>query len=103
MPRCDDWMCAMIDLRTWSDHDLLQAYRGYQKLNETGAVGEDDFDGLFRQLIDDQVNITPGSGSIAAASVLLREISSRWAADVAKKDAASGIWHGKELQDNVVE
>ena len=31
-----------------SEKELLQAYRGCMKLMETGAVGEEDFDGIFR-------------------------------------------------------
>ena len=42
-----------MDFKKLSDNELLQAYQGYLKLEKTGAVGPDDFDGIFRRAIDE--------------------------------------------------
>lgn len=66
-----------MDFKNLSEKELLQAYRGYRKVMETGAVGENDFDGIFRKAIDEQ------SGSVGlhlpmASANLLAEMAERW-------------------------
>lgn len=101
----------MANLKEWTKHDLLQAYRGYQKLGRTGAVGAEDFDGLFRYLIDEQTRSVPGAGPVVAASILLQEIAARWAADAEIEESmiqnGTHLWYldkdTGEIEEAVVE
>lgn len=67
-----------MDFKKLSNIDLFQAYQGYLKLEKTGVVGPDDFDGIFRRAIDE----CPGTYKvIATEKALLEEIASRWFAE----------------------
>lgn len=76
-----------MDLKNMSQHELLQTYRGYELLMQTGAVGPNDYDGLFRKLIDEQTKQSPGAGIVNASLILLQEISARWIADTELSEA----------------
>ena len=81
-----------MDFKKLSNIDLLQAYQGYLKLEKPGAVGPDDFDGIFRRAIDE----CPGSYKvIATEKALLEEIASRWFAE--HNQQASPLDHLAEL------
>ena len=81
-----------MDFKKLSDNELLQAYQGYLKRRKTGAVGPDDFDGIFRRAIDE----CPGSYKvIATEKALLEEIASRWFAE--HNQQASPLDHLAEL------
>lgn len=64
-----------------SGKELLLAYRGYQLLKNTGAVGEADFDGLFRKAIDEAEAEHPGFGVINATNELMLVIAEKWVAE----------------------
>lgn len=66
-----------MDFKNLSEKELLQAYRGYRKVMETGAVSENDFDGIFRKAIDEQ-NGSAGLHLSMASANLLAEMSERW-------------------------
>ena len=66
-----------MDFKNLSEKELLQAYRGYRKVMDTGAVSENDFDGIFRKAIDEQ----DGSAGLhlpMASANLLAEMAERW-------------------------
>ena len=67
-----------MDFKKLSEKDLLQAYRGYCKAAETGAVGEDDFDGIFYMAVDEREKRCKGLGFPATTLDLLSEIAQRW-------------------------
>lgn len=94
-----------MDLKNMSRHELLQAYRGYELLMQTGSVGPNDYDGLFRKLIDEQNNQTPGNGIVNASLVLLQEISARWIADTELSEAVirvgTPLWYVDEETGNI--
>lgn len=84
-----------MNLKECTSQQLCQLYRGRQKLCETGAVGADDFDGLFRQLIDEQEAACPGRGVLNASSMVLDEIAGRWFEEQGQIDEM--LSPGKEL------
>lgn len=65
----------------FSSEKLKLAYQGYRKMAETGAVGEEDFGGVFRTAIDDMNKATASYGIINATNDLLAEIAQRWYTD----------------------
>ena len=71
-------LLRLTNFEKLNEKELLQAYRGYLKMAKTGAVGEDDFDGLFRRAIDEQSKEHPGRGVINATQDLLAAIANRW-------------------------
>lgn len=78
-----------MDFKKLSDNELLQAYQGYLKRRKTGAVGPDDFDGIFRRAIDE----CPGSYKvIATEKALLEEIASGGLPNTTNKLLHSTIW-----------
>ena len=95
-----------MDLRNLSRYELLQAYRGHELLESTGCVGKEDFDGLFRALIDEQTQQAPGLGIVNASMLLLKEIASRWAADNTGLDdlirAGTPLWY-VDMENGAIE
>ena len=77
----------MKDIQTWTQQELLDAYRGYVHLQQTGAVSSEEYGGLFRAMIDEHIADAPGQAVIRAATVLLQEMARRWA-DTAEKELA---------------
>lgn len=69
-----------MDFSKLTKEDLLQAYRGYLKLSETGAVGEEDFDGIFRKAIDES-DVSIGGKVVTTCQALIAEIAKRWFAE----------------------
>lgn len=66
-----------MDFKNLSEKELLQAYRGYRKVMDTGAVSENDFDGIFRKAIDEQSG-SAGLHLPMASANLLAEMAERW-------------------------
>lgn len=101
----------MMDLKQFTQQELLQTYRGYEMLMRTGAVGSEDFDGIFRNLIDERNDLTPGLGVADASLALLQEIAVRWAAVAEQEDAmirvGTHLWYVNkdtgEIEEAVVE
>ena len=77
-----------MNFNTLSEAELLSAYKGYQLLKKTGAVGETDFDGLFRKAIDEAEAEHPGFGIINATNGLMLAIAKKW---VAEQELISGM------------
>lgn len=88
-----------------SEKELLQAYRGCMKLMETGAVGEEDFDGIFRQAIDERSVEQPGYGVIHATNELLVALSKRWFNEHCLADmmltVGTILWYADEESGNI--
>lgn len=77
-----------MNFNTLSEAELLSAYKGYQLLEKTGAVGENDFDGVFRKAIDEAEAEHPGFGIINATNELMLAIAKKW---VAERELISGM------------
>lgn len=71
-----------------SEKDLMMAYKGYKMLKETGAVGNNDFGGIFRKAIDEYGIQNPGFGVINATNELMLAIAEKW---VAERELANGM------------
>lgn len=88
-----------------SERELLQAYRGCMKLMETGAVSETDFDGIFRQAIDERSAERPGYGVIHATNELLVALSRRWFNEHCQADTTLTVgtilWYADEESGNI--
>ena len=101
----------MTNFEKMNEKELLQAYRGYLKMAKTGAVGEDDFDGLFRRAIDEQSKEHPGRGVINATQDLLAAIANRWFEEHSQAEevlvAGTEVWYVNKdegcLEHGVVE
>ena len=66
-----------VDFKNLSEKDLLMAYEGYKLVEKTGAVGEDDFDGIFRRAIDERKELA-GGGVFNAAAELKSVLAEKW-------------------------
>ena len=71
-----------------SEKDLMMAYKGYKMLKETGAVGNNDFGGIFRKAIDEYGIQNPGFGVINATNELMLAIAEKL---VAERELADGM------------
>lgn len=67
-----------MNFKDLSDSELLNAYKGYQMLAKTGAVGEEDFGGIFRRAIDEREAEKRGYGLVNAANELLAVLAEKW-------------------------
>lgn len=70
-----------MDLKAMTEHELLQAYRGYKKWLQTKEIRPDDYDGYFWNLIEEKSSMAPHLIRLAiviAGMELLGEIACRW-------------------------
>lgn len=84
-----------MNFKDLSDSELLNAYKGYQMLAKTGAVGEEDFGGIFRRAIDEREAEKRGYGLINAANELLAVLAEKWFTEHAAAETA--LTPGTEL------
>lgn len=88
-----------IDFKNLSDKELLLAYKGYKKVEETGAVGEDDFDGIFRKAINERRELA-GGGLINATAELKSVLAEKWYNEHRKLDEmltpGTDLWYVDE-------
>lgn len=86
-----------------SDKDLMMAYKGYKMMEETGAVGCDDFGGIFRKAIDECGAQNPGFGVINATNELLRTLADKWVEEHSIADdvltVGTQLWYVDESGD----